>query len=88
MDFSIRFTEEGKESLHRIHIDNQKKIKVSLKKFSKDVKSKKKLLGRLYGFYSLVVGKYRVIYTLEEDVILVHYVGHRSDVYDDFEGKF
>jgi mRNA interferase RelE/StbE len=82
MSLQIRFTEEGREKLHELHIENQKKIKTQLKNLSKNIQLGKPLLGRLIGFYSFRIGNYRAIYTLENERILVHYVGHRKDVYD------
>ena len=83
--YSVRFTEEGKRKLHELHIETQKKIKNSLKELSKDISFGKKLIGRLAGFSSLTVGKYRAIYTIEREIIMIHYVGHREDVYNNFE---
>ena len=37
---------------------------------------------RLIGFRSLHVKKYRIIYKVEGDIVVVHYIGHRGDVYD------
>lgn len=87
MNFSIRFTEEGKKKLHELHIENQSKIKAGLKELASDLNLGKKLTGNLVGFYSLIVGNYRAIYSLDKDVILVHYVGHRKEVYNKFEGS-
>lgn len=87
MDFSVRFTEDGKETLHELHIEIQSKIKKTLKDLSKNVGLGKPLLGSLSGFYSLIVGNYRAIYTLKDGIIWVHCVGHRKNVYDEF-GRF
>ena len=86
MAFSVRFTREGKESLHRIHIENQKEVKKVLKELSSDLDLGKPLIGRLEGFSNLRVGNYRVIYVFNGEVIMVHYVGHRKDVFRDFVG--
>lgn len=47
----------------------------------------KELIDDLAGFRSLVIGKYRVIYRLDEDarVIQVYFIGHRRDVYTTFK---
>ncbi len=81
MEFSIRFTEEGRRTLHSLHIENQKEIKKSLKMLSKDIGLGKSLIGSLIGYYSLHVGNYRVIYSVSDFVILVHYAGHRRNAY-------
>ena len=41
------------------------------------------LTGNLAGFYKLRVGDYRVVYEIlyDERLVLVHFVGHRREVY-------
>ena len=78
---SIKFTEEGEKTLHSLHIDNQREIKNALKELAEDPSLGKALAGRLLGFYSLRMGSYRAIYSIEKEVIIVHMVGHRSEVY-------
>jgi len=41
-------------------------------------------------YYSLRVGDYRAIYTVDhaEDCVVVLFIGHRKDVYDDFDKIF
>ena len=41
------------------------------------------LTGNLAGFYKLRVGDYRIIYEAlhDEDVLLIHLIGHRREVY-------
>ncbi len=41
------------------------------------------LTGQLRGFYKLRVGDYRVLYRIihDEEIIIVHAVGHRRDIY-------
>ena len=85
MSLSIRFTEEGKRTLHELHIENQRMIKNALKDLADNLNLGKKLTGRLIGFYSLIINKYRAIYTIEKDFPLVHYAGHRKDIYHNFK---
>ena len=42
-----------------------------------------KLKGDLSAFYNLRVGDYRILYQVleEEQVIIVHKIGHRSEIY-------
>ena len=77
----IKFTEEGKNTLRNIHIGNQKEIKSEIKGLIKNPQFGKKLTGNLIGFYSLRFKKYRVIYSLQKDLVIIHRVGHRKDVY-------
>ncbi len=41
------------------------------------------LKGGLGGFYKLRIGNWRVVYEVDKDAleIIVHYVGHRSQIY-------
>jgi mRNA interferase RelE/StbE len=42
------------------------------------------LSAQFKSFYKLRVGEYRVIYTIEKDntdLILIHMIGHRSEIY-------
>ncbi len=82
MEAVVQITEEGRETLRRLHIENQRRIKAALKKLAKGSETGKPLTGRLRGFYSHRVGKYRVIYSIENERIIVHHVGHRGGVYE------
>ena len=42
----------------------------------------KPMIGRLQGYYSLKVGRYRIIYKVEDDIVVIHGIGHRKDVYE------
>ncbi|MCZ6652363.1 MAG: type II toxin-antitoxin system RelE/ParE family toxin [Planctomycetota bacterium] len=81
MAWSVRFTDEARKNLHGLHIDVQRKIKRAVKQLANGTGADKPLIGRLQGFFSCRVGKYRVIYTLNRDVMTVHVVGHRREVY-------
>ncbi|MBF0569449.1 MAG: type II toxin-antitoxin system RelE/ParE family toxin [Candidatus Omnitrophica bacterium] len=43
----------------------------------------KPLVGDLYGFYSLRVGVYRVVYSIDKGRVMVQiiHIGHRKDAY-------
>lgn len=78
---SIKFTETGKESLHELHISIQKEIKTELKKLATGKIKGKELTAQLSGFFTLHVSNHRVIYSQNTHQIIVHYAGHRSNVY-------
>lgn len=85
MQLQIKFTEEGKNSLHKLHINIQKEVKEYLKKLASGQLKGKALIAQLLGFYTLAVNNYRVIYSKNPEQIIVHHVGHRRDVYSDFK---
>lgn len=39
------------------------------------------LSGKLSGIYKVRIGDWRVLYTLEENKIIIQAVGHRKDIY-------
>ena len=39
-------------------------------------------------FWSLGVGDYRVIYEIEQKEVIILFIGHRKNVYDDFSKLF
>ncbi|MBF0565120.1 MAG: type II toxin-antitoxin system mRNA interferase toxin, RelE/StbE family [Nitrospirae bacterium] len=39
------------------------------------------LVGKFKGLYKLYAGDWRVLYAFEDDSIVIHDVGHRSDIY-------
>ena len=63
---------------------SQKRIIERLKELSKNPKYGKPLKGRFKGIRSLRVGKYRILYDIQEYhlIIVVIAMGHRRNVYD------
>lgn len=39
------------------------------------------LSGKLKGLFKIRMGDWRVIYTIEKDVIVIQYIAHRREVY-------
>ena len=83
---SVQFTDRAREALHSLHIGNQQRIKAAAKDLGTNPYLGEALKERLQGFYSLHVGKYRAIYSIEGEVVTIHYVGHRREVYKTFRG--
>ena len=56
------------------------KIKTTLKE---DPYSGKKLVGNLSAFWRIRVGEYRIIYTIQEEIVTIEVikVGHRKNIY-------
>ena len=81
-----RFTPESAKLLSKLHPDNKKMIKSALKKLQKNVHAGDDLQEELAGFKSYKIKRYRIIYRYNEDgkSIDIYYVGHRSDVYEQF----
>lgn len=48
----------------------------------------KPLRRSLKGYRKLRVGDYRIIFRIEKNDIKIFAIGHRSVIYEDFEGRF
>ena len=82
----IRFTPESAKLISKLHPDSKKMIKSGLKELQKNIHSGDDLQEELSGFKSYKIKRYRIIYRHNEDENStdVYYVGHRSDVYEQF----
>jgi len=82
----IRFTPESAKLISKLHPDNKKMIKSALKELQRNIHLGDELQEELSGFKSYKIKRYRIIYRYNEDEksIDVYYVGHRSDVYEQF----
>jgi addiction module RelE/StbE family toxin len=84
--WKLRFTPEAARLLSKIHPENKKYIKKALKELRQNPYTGKDLQEELFGFNSLRIKKYRIIYDIKEDEYLlrIYYIGQRSDVYQQF----
>ena len=84
--WKLRFTPEAARLLSKIHSENKKYIKKALKELRQNPYTGKDLQEELFGFNSLRIKKYRIIYDIREDEYLlrIYYIGQRSDVYQQF----
>jgi len=85
--YSVEFLKEAAEELSHIDPIWQKRILNKIKILSDDPKNLanniKKLKGKYREYFRLHVGDYRVIYSQENDrlVIIIIRIGHRKKVY-------
>jgi len=84
--WKMRFTPEASRLVAKLHPENKKLLKQSLNGLRQNPYSGKDLQAELFGFKSLRLKRYRVIYTLseEDNYIEIYYIGRRSDVYEQF----
>ena len=84
--WKMQFTPESARLLSKLHPENKKHIKKSLIELRKNPYTSKDLQEELFGFKSLRIKRYRIIYNLmeEEYLIRIYYIGQRSDVYEQF----
>jgi mRNA interferase RelE/StbE len=82
----IKFTPEAAGLLSKLPPENKKMIKTGLKALSQSPDSGSDLQEKLSGFKSYKLKRFRIIYKLSEDnIILIYYIGHRRDVYEQFQ---
>lgn len=71
-----------KKNYEKLPKDIQQKVKESLQKIYLNPLSGKKLLGDLAGEFSFRIGRYRIIYFIDQEgSIWVETVRHRKNVY-------
>ena len=82
----IRFTPEAARLLSKLHPDNKKLIRGALLELRRNPFSGHDLQEELTSFKSYRSGRYRILYRINEDknILDVYYIGHRSDVYEEF----
>ncbi len=72
-----------KKFLDKLDDFNAKNIIKKLRELEKNPKLGKPLIGNLSGLWKLRIGKYRVIYKIVEDKLLIFIldIGHRKNIY-------
>ena len=84
--WKMRFTPEVSRLVAKLHPENKRQLKQALNELRQNPFTGKDLQEELFGFKSLRLKKYRVIYTVSEEAnyIEIYYIGRRSDVYEQF----
>ena len=79
----VEWTEDALDDLEKLDRFIQKRVLKKVGWFSRNFNNivPETLSGELSGTYKIRVGDWRVIYTIEKDVIIIHAVGHRKDIY-------
>lgn len=81
----LLYSSPAKEAAKKLNPAIKPIIKESIESLMDDPYLGKELMEELSGYRSIVIGKYRVIYRLNEpSVIEIHFIGHRRDVYMNF----
>jgi len=82
----MRFTPEASRLISKFHPENKKQIKKVLQDLQKGPYTGGDLQEELYGFKSLKIKRYRILYNINEEdsFIQIFHAGHRSDVYEQF----
>jgi len=81
--YKVFLEKPAKKFLDKLDDFNAKIITKKLRKLGENSKLGEQLIGNLSGLWKLRIGKYRAIYKIVEDklLILVLDLGHRKNIY-------
>jgi mRNA interferase RelE/StbE len=79
----VQWAKEALEDLERLDKPRSRRILKKISWFSKHFANitPEPLSGELVGAFKLRIGDWRVVYTIETDVIVIQAIGHRKEVY-------
>lgn len=82
--FQIQFTDSAKKQFKKLPRDIQKRIVNKLEFFisQEDVlRFAETLTDSKLGHFRFRIGDYRVVFDLEENILVIHDIGHRREIY-------
>ena len=84
--WKMQFTPEAARLLLKLHPENKIHIKKAIIELQQNPYAGRDLQEELFGFKSLRIKRYRIIYNLKEEEYLlrIYHLGQRSDVYEQF----
>ena len=87
--YKILFHEGVKKDLHGLPSSHLSAIKTAInERLSQHPYDFKALSGKAYhGFYRLRIADYRVVYYIEDEIVKVLAIGHRSKIYKFLEKR-
>jgi len=81
MAIEVRLTNRFQKSFKRLDSRVKQRVKETVGELRNDPRKGKPLRGDLAGEWSLWVGNFRILYSIEGDVVWVETVRHRREVY-------
>lgn len=89
MSIKVLLHPKSARAMSNLEKDTRDRIKARLQELEESPEKKGKRLKHSE-FWSLRIGDFRVIYEIdrENDQVVVLFIGHRRDVYDDFSRLF
>jgi mRNA interferase RelE/StbE len=85
MAYAVELSPAARRQLRKLDLPTIKRILRRIERLEKQPRPKtaKKLQGSLEQLYRVREGDYRIVYTIEDErlIVLVVRIGHRSDVY-------
>ena len=81
--YEITFDINAKRILKKLKKDEQKNILNKIQKLKDNPNLGKRLSGNLYGLWKLRFDKYRILYQIIENklIIIILNIGHRKNIY-------
>ena len=88
MSYKILLHPKANAFLENIEVDLEDRIRKKLQVLSSNPGKEKKL--KHSDFWRLRIGEYRAVYEIDysNDRVIILFIGHRKDVYDDFSRLF
>jgi len=79
----VEWTEASLDDLQKLDKPIISRILKKISWFSEnfDNVTPEALTGDLSGAFKLRIGDWRVVYTIEKDLVLIHAIGHRREIY-------
>ena len=90
MPYQLLYSKTSRDLNKKLHPDIKSIILDRLKTIAKKPYIGKRLERDLSGYFSFRATRFRIIYKVREEnqIIEIHYVGHRRDIYDLLKEKF
>ena len=90
MPYQLLYSKTSRDQIKKLHPDIKSIIRDRLKTIAKKPYIGKRLERDLSGYFSFRATRFRIIYKVREEnqIIEIHYVGHRRDIYDLLKEKF
>jgi mRNA interferase RelE/StbE len=90
MSYQLLYSKTSRDQIKKLHPDIKSIIRDRVKTIAKNPYIGKKLERDLSGYFSFRARRFRIIYKVREEnqIIEVHYIGHRRDIYDLLKEKF
>lgn len=83
MTYSVVFSKKAKKDYDRLPAKDQIRVESVIELLEMDPFSGKKMQGDMAEYYTVRLWPYRILYTIERNIVTVTVVaiGHRKDVY-------
>ena len=79
----LRIPDEISDRVRSLHPALKRKIRATIDDLLSDTAQGKPLQGQLFGFHSVRVGRFRVVYRVQQDIVEILTIGPRRTVYEE-----